>query len=70
LLLMIALAQVGWGKYLLPSPWLGGIPIAVGVLIAFVAIIRLHFIRHEEVLMAETIGDRYLPYQRQVRRWM
>ena len=43
-------------------PWL--------ILPVFVAILRWHFIRHEESLMAQTFGDRYLEYAARVRRWM
>ena len=36
----------------------------------FVAILRLHFIRHEERLMEATFGQAYLDYKRRVRRWL
>ncbi len=59
--MVLTLAGVAWVLNA-ALPWF--------VVVAFVAIIRLHFIRHEEVLMAETFGDQYLQYKRQVRRWM
>jgi protein-S-isoprenylcysteine O-methyltransferase Ste14 len=43
-------------------PWL--------VVPAFVAILRLRFIRHEERLMEATFGADYLAYKRRVRRWL
>ena len=50
--------------------WLLNCAITWLVLVVFIAIIQLHFIRHEETLMAQTFGDQYLQYQKQVRRWM
>lgn len=43
-------------------PWL--------VVMAFVAILRGLFIRHEEVLMEQTFGADYLDYKSRVRRWL
>ncbi|MGE0624494.1 MAG: isoprenylcysteine carboxylmethyltransferase family protein [Pseudomonadales bacterium] len=40
------------------------------VVVAFVAIIRGYFIRHEETLMARTFGQAYLDYKARVRRWI
>ncbi len=59
--MVLTLAGVAW---LLNSalPW--------PVLVVFIAILKLRFIRHEEALMAQTFGDQYLEYQKQVRRWM
>ncbi|HTL00508.1 MAG TPA: isoprenylcysteine carboxylmethyltransferase family protein [Pseudomonadales bacterium] len=45
-----------------PWPWL--------VPCGFVALLYLHFIRHEEALMAQTFGDAYLQYKQRVRRWV
>ncbi len=44
--------------------------VAALVIIPFVAIIRVYFIRHEEVLMEQTFGDEYLCYKESVRRWI
>jgi protein-S-isoprenylcysteine O-methyltransferase Ste14 len=59
--MVLTLAGLAW---LLNSalPWL--------VLVVFIAILKLRFIRHEEALMAQTFGDQYLQYKQQVRRWM
>ena len=43
-------------------PWL--------VLPAFIALIYLRFVRHEEALMAEQFGQAYLDYKARVRRWV
>lgn len=43
-------------------PWL--------VLAAFLLVIRLHFVRHEETLMERTFGEQYVAYKRRVRRWI
>jgi len=43
-------------------PWLA--------LIAFVLIIQVLFIRHEESLMEETFGADYVAYKSRVRRWL
>jgi len=43
-------------------PWL--------VVVAFVATLRLRFIRHEERLMEATFGGAYLAYKQRVRRWI
>jgi protein-S-isoprenylcysteine O-methyltransferase Ste14 len=43
-------------------PWL--------VILPFVLVIRLRFIRHEEPLMEETFGEDYLAYISRVRRWL
>jgi protein-S-isoprenylcysteine O-methyltransferase Ste14 len=43
-------------------PWL--------VVVAFVATLRLRFIRHEERLMEATFGAAYLAYKQRVRRWL
>ncbi len=40
------------------------------VVIAFTAVIRLRFIRTEELLMEQTFGDDYLAYKASVRRWI
>lgn len=40
------------------------------VVIAFIAIIRILFIRGEEALMAETFGEDYVAYKASVRRWL
>ena len=45
-----------------PSPWL--------VLVPFILVIRLGFIRREEQLMVETFGDAYQTYRSRVRRWL
>ena len=59
--MVLTLAGLAW---LLNSmlPWL--------VLVVFIAILKLRFIRYEEMLMAETFGDQYLQYKARVRRWM
>jgi len=44
------------------APWI--------VVPVFVAILRLHFIRHEERLMEATFGQAYLDYKARVRRWL
>ncbi len=43
-------------------PWL--------VLAAFLLVIRLHFVRHEEALMEKTFGEQYVAYKGRVRRWV
>jgi protein-S-isoprenylcysteine O-methyltransferase Ste14 len=43
-------------------PWL--------VVVAFVATLRLHFIRYEERLMEVTFGADYVAYKQRVRRWL
>jgi protein-S-isoprenylcysteine O-methyltransferase Ste14 len=43
-------------------PWL--------VVVAFVATLRFHFIRHEERLMEATFGADYVAYKQRVRRWL
>ena len=40
------------------------------VVISFAAIIRLLFVRKEEVLLESTFGDAYRSYKAQVRRWL
>ena len=40
------------------------------VVIAFTAIIRVLFIRNEEMLMEQTFGEEYLAYKSSVRRWI
>jgi protein-S-isoprenylcysteine O-methyltransferase Ste14 len=44
------------------APWI--------VVPIFFAILRLHFIRHEERLMEATFGQAYLDYKARVRRWL
>jgi protein-S-isoprenylcysteine O-methyltransferase Ste14 len=59
----MVLALVGTALLLNEAwPWL--------VPCAFVAVLYLRFIRHEEVLMARTFGDAYLEYRQRVRRWI
>ncbi len=40
------------------------------VVFGFTAIIRMMFIRNEEVLMEQTFGEDYLAYKASVRRWI
>ena len=40
------------------------------VIVPFVLIIRMLFIRHEETLMEQTFGADYLAYKSRVRRWL
>jgi len=40
------------------------------VIVPFVLIVRMLFIRHEETLMEETFGADYLAYKSTVRRWL
>jgi protein-S-isoprenylcysteine O-methyltransferase Ste14 len=37
---------------------------------AFVAVLQLRFIRHEEELMERCFGDAYRAYRARVRRWL
>lgn len=45
-------------------------PLCWLVLIPFVLIIQLGFVRHEEKLMTQTFGQAYLDYKETVRRWI
>jgi protein-S-isoprenylcysteine O-methyltransferase Ste14 len=45
-----------------PLPWI--------VVPIFFAVLRLRFVRHEEVLMEATFGDAYRAYKARVRRWL
>ena len=45
-----------------PWPWL--------VVPAFVAVLQMRFIRHEERLMEQTFGEAYRAYRARTRRWI
>ena len=40
------------------------------VVVTFTVLLRVGFVKHEEVLMEQTFGDEYLDYKGRVRRWV